>query len=117
MIALTHDERGTKGLIVQNIQDIDYIKAYKLKKGVKFYIKDRVLFMPGTLTYWCDVLNNSGYNFRECDRSAIANLDNIIKIDFFYYKVYFESGNTIILSRKKREWLIEEYSKRALLLN
>lgn len=90
MISLTKEISGESGLELKRIKDIHFLGYDKKAMRVIFHTKNGMYYQAGTLAYWIDVLRGTGYNFRECDRNAAVNMDNITHIDNVFKRVCFD---------------------------
>jgi len=81
---------GEKGLVLVNIRDIHFMQCDKRQKNVLFHTADEIFNFNGTLSYWIEVLNQQGYRFKLCDRTAAVNMDNITHLDPVFSRACFE---------------------------
>jgi len=82
---------GETGLVLVKIQDIHFIQCDKRQKNVLFHTADKIYNFKGTLSYWMEVLNQQGYKFKLCDRTAAVNMDNITYLDPVFSRACFEN--------------------------
>ncbi|MFP4975977.1 LytTR family transcriptional regulator DNA-binding domain-containing protein [Paenibacillus sp. CN-4] len=54
---------------------------------------DEVYYMSGTLRYWVETLNGSGFNFVKGDRTVVVNVDKVRMVNPLFKTAYFDSGS------------------------
>ncbi|MFB9325379.1 LytTR family transcriptional regulator DNA-binding domain-containing protein [Paenibacillus aurantiacus] len=85
------DVSGKKGLAPPiDITYILYIEKDSFNDAIIVHTRDLKCYLPGTLKYWEEVLNNTGYNFRTVDRNIVVNLDCIVYLEQASRLAYFE---------------------------
>ena len=89
-ITVTEDTEGSSGIISLPICDIVYIEYDSKIDRVIIHTIDSMYYTVGTLKYWHNALNSSGYNFAAVDRTNVVNLDKLVRLDKVYHVGYFE---------------------------
>lgn len=77
---------GIENLPIRNIAFLGY--ARQIDRVIVHTI-DEIFYMRGTLKYWQNALDSSGYNFATVDRTNVVNLDKIVIMDEVYRVAYF----------------------------
>lgn len=108
-LSVTRDPDGNSGVVPVLIRDILYLKYSKKINRVIIHTAARDFYVIGTKEYWTKVLNDSGYVFRDVDRSNSVNVDKIKRIDTTFLVSYFEDGTSCTMSVKKFNELISEF--------
>ncbi|WP_182914120.1 LytTR family DNA-binding domain-containing protein [Paenibacillus sp. 1011MAR3C5] len=104
---------GENGLVLVKIKDIHFIECDKRKKNVLFHTTNESYHFKGTLSYWIEVLNQQGFTFKLCDRTAAINMNNITYLDPVFSRACFDNDvgpdtKWCNMSRPKYEAIMEE---------
>ncbi|MGN7763841.1 LytTR family transcriptional regulator DNA-binding domain-containing protein [Paenibacillus sp. 22594] len=89
-ISVTRDIEGKTGLITVRIDEIIYLGTDSRTAILLLHTLDSVYFTAGTLKYWTQVLNASGYCFLLADRNNSINIRRIVEINKLLKVAYFE---------------------------
>ncbi|MFB5761069.1 LytTR family transcriptional regulator DNA-binding domain-containing protein [Paenibacillus medicaginis] len=92
-LAVHQDIKGMTGIKNIPISSILYISS-RDRDRVAVHTSDNTYYMIGTLIYWENVLNNSGYHFLNVDRSNTINVDNVVCVNEIFKDAYFEHNKT-----------------------
>lgn len=93
-IVATKDVDGRGGLISVIISEILYLKCRPQKMHIKVVTANSEYNIMGTMKYWIDTLNDSGYLFKLIDRSTTVNVDKIAGINQDEKTIMFAERNT-----------------------
>ncbi|AHV98027.1 LytTR family transcriptional regulator DNA-binding domain-containing protein [Paenibacillus sabinae] len=94
LLSVTKDVGGKSGITNIEIGDILMLSYSKSIDRVLVHTAETIYYTIGTLTFWNEVLNNSGHNFSLVDRSNSLNLDKVVILDPTFKVAYFESNIT-----------------------
>ncbi|WP_308635002.1 LytTR family transcriptional regulator DNA-binding domain-containing protein [Paenibacillus silvisoli] len=89
-LAVSRDIDGKSGLVSVLISDVLLLYFDGVYDRLIIHTMQDQYYTMGSLKYWTEALNSSGYAFRIVDRNNAANLDNVAFIDSASKKVYFE---------------------------
>jgi len=94
-LSVTKDENGYSGLVQLNIADIAFLES-RTGKILIHTIHNDTFYTVGSLKYWTQVLNSTGFSFFIADRNNSVHMDNIVEMNGFLKVAYFERnrGNT-----------------------
>lgn len=90
-LSVTRDIDGESGIVSLRGQDILFLEWSGKDDRVIVHTMDEKFYVTGTLKYWSNALNNSGFTFRDVDRNNLVNVDRIVRIDSVFKIAYFES--------------------------
>lgn len=93
-LVVTYDIHGTGGLVKVRTNDILYLKCRSEKMHIKIVTPTADYNVMGTIKYWIDSLNNSGYQFKLIDRGTVVNVTKIAGIDNEEKTIMFAERNT-----------------------
>lgn len=99
LITVTRDPEGKSGIFNIDPGLILMLNFAMSSDKVTVHTAEDVYFMSGTLKYWSNVLNCSGYRFEIADRSNVMNLDKVKVLDKTLKIAYFDQT---ITSKSKR---------------
>lgn len=88
-VALSID--GERGLTLLDVTDIIYFECDSLINRIIVHTATSHYYTMGTLKFFVESLNNSGYNFKLVDRNNAVNIDNIVCVDTSRKLAYFET--------------------------
>ncbi|GGD64388.1 LytTR family transcriptional regulator DNA-binding domain-containing protein [Paenibacillus nasutitermitis] len=89
-LSVSLDIDGKKGLQLININDMIYFEYDGIINRIMIHTLKEKFYTMGTLKYFVELLNNSGFNFKVVDRNNVVNIDNIVYLDGSTKKAYFE---------------------------
>jgi len=89
-LSVSLDIDGKKGLQLISINDMIYFEYDGIINRIMIHTLKEKFYTMGTLKYFVELLNNSGYNFKVVDRNNVVNLDNIVYLDESTKKAFFE---------------------------
>ncbi|MDQ0193975.1 LytTR family transcriptional regulator DNA-binding domain-containing protein [Paenibacillus wynnii] len=94
-LSVTKDQNGLSGIVQLNIDDIAFLE-FDSRSGKIFIhtIDNNIFYTVGSLKYWTEVLNNTGYRFFVADRNNSVHIDNIVEMNGFLKVAYFERNRT-----------------------
>ena len=93
-LTVSRDVEGNTGVLALPVNEIAYIEyANKIDRIVVHSVKEE-FYTQGTLRYWLNAFNNSGYQFMAVDRTNVVNLDRIVLLDNLYQLAFFEEDVT-----------------------
>ncbi|KGE19198.1 LytTR family transcriptional regulator DNA-binding domain-containing protein [Paenibacillus wynnii] len=94
-LSVTKDQNGLSGIVQLNIDDIAFLE-FDSRSGKIFIhtIDNNIFYTVGSLKYWTEVLNNTGYRFFVADRNNSVHIDNIVEMNEFLKIAYFERNRT-----------------------
>ncbi|ASA20979.1 LytTR family transcriptional regulator DNA-binding domain-containing protein [Paenibacillus donghaensis] len=91
MISVAKDMEGFTGLTHIDVNRVAFLECdSRLGKVMFNTVDNEVYYSEGTLKYWTQALNGSGYNFYIADRSTSVNIENITEMNEFLKVAYFE---------------------------
>lgn len=90
MLTVTTEPDGTGGIRHVGIKDVLYLKYSSHLDRIVVHTEKDEYFMTGTITYWEESLNESGFKYLKLDRSTLVNTSNVVLVNSLYKKVYFE---------------------------
>jgi len=93
-LSVTLDIDGKQGLQLVEINEITYFEYDGLINRIIVHTLDKQYYTMGTLKFFVELLNGSGFNFRLVDRNNAANIDNIVCMDSRTKMAYFEWPTT-----------------------
>jgi len=94
-LSVTKDPDGLQGLVLLSIDDIAFLEFdSRLCKIVIHTIHNDVFYTVGSLKYWTQVLNSTGYRFFVADRNNSVHIDNIVEMNGLLKLAYFEENRT-----------------------
>lgn len=108
-LSVTRDHHGNSGVVPVLIRDILYLEFSKKLNRVIVHTAGASYYIIGTKDYWTNVINSSGYVFRDVDRSYSVNVEKIKWIDKTFLVAHFGDGTSCTMSVKKFNQLIEEF--------
>ncbi|MFD0712717.1 LytTR family DNA-binding domain-containing protein [Paenibacillus sp. GCM10027626] len=89
-LSVTLDIDGNQGLELVEIRDITYFEYDSIINRIIVHTLDKHYYTMGTLKYFVESLNSSGFNFKLVDRNNAANIDNVVYMDNSTKMAYFE---------------------------
>ena len=99
IISVTRDPAGNSGLISIDADEILMLEYSSKEDRIILHTTDHSFFTMGTLKYWTDALNGTGYKYALVDRGNSLNLEKVVLLDKTYNLAFFESD---IHSQSKR---------------
>ncbi|MEK5415191.1 LytTR family transcriptional regulator DNA-binding domain-containing protein [Paenibacillus sp. FSL L8-0708] len=93
-LVVTNDIHGTGGLIPVKIDEILYFKSKPEKMHIKIVTSTADFDAMGSIKYWIDMLNNSGYHFKLIDRGTVVNVNKVAGINEEEKTLMFAGRNT-----------------------
>ena len=111
-LSVTKERDGKSGGTNVPVRGITHLEADSYMVIVHT-TKDQY-YLAGTMVYWVNTLNSSGYNFRNADRSSVINVDKIDSIDMKFKLAYFESdinrhSKRCTLAKDRLDSIIDEF--------
>ncbi|ASA20896.1 LytTR family transcriptional regulator DNA-binding domain-containing protein [Paenibacillus donghaensis] len=91
-LSVTNDIHGYAGAVDVPIEDILYMQYSSSIRRVIVYTAGQSYYLVGPLSYWCNALNSSGYQFSEGDRTAAINLRKVVRMNNFFKTAYFDDS-------------------------
>ncbi|WP_340014632.1 LytTR family transcriptional regulator DNA-binding domain-containing protein [Paenibacillus sp. FSL K6-1318] len=88
-LSVTKERDGKSGGTNIPIKGITHLEADSYM--VIVHTAKEHYYLAGTMVYWVNTLNASGYKFRNADRSNIINVENIRSVDMNFKLAYFEN--------------------------
>jgi hypothetical protein len=93
-ISVTRDQEGNSGLVLLDVMYVVYLEYDRYENGLMVHTLDDMFYTMGTLKYWTNALQNSGYQFAMVDRNVAVHLTKIKRLDSKYKIAYFETQIT-----------------------
>jgi DNA-binding LytR/AlgR family response regulator len=98
-LTVTRDPAGISGILSVNVDEILMLEYSRREDRIVVHTAEDTYYTVGTLKYWNDALNGSGYQFAMVDRGNSLNLAKVVRIDEIFNVAYFED---VIDSSSKR---------------
>ncbi|AIQ69510.1 LytTR family DNA-binding domain-containing protein [Paenibacillus graminis] len=108
ILSVTKDHAGKRGLYPLPVEDILYLRFSSKYRCVVVTTAVREYYTTGTLNYWTEVINNSGFRFSLADRTASINLMKVVQVDRFSKTAFFDGDEKCMLSEKGYKTLMKE---------
>ncbi|WP_020617503.1 LytTR family DNA-binding domain-containing protein [Paenibacillus daejeonensis] len=89
-LSVALDVDGGLGLKLVQIEDIIFFECDGIINRIVVHTRDASYYTMGTLRFYVELLNNSGFNFKLVDRNNAVNIHNIAYLDKGTKKAYFE---------------------------
>ncbi|OMC71074.1 hypothetical protein BK126_02885 [Paenibacillus sp. FSL H7-0326] len=89
-VSVSRDPEGNTGIYNLLIKDVKYLKYDKKINRVILHTESEKFYVVGTIEFWTNAFNGSGFTFRIVDRSNSINVDHIQKIDTVFKVVYLD---------------------------
>ncbi|WP_424993720.1 LytTR family transcriptional regulator DNA-binding domain-containing protein [Paenibacillus polymyxa] len=115
MLTVSKDVDGKCGKVDLPIQDILYMSYDRWKERVIIHTFHGVFYQVGTLKFWETLLNNSGCNFLNVDRSNSINMEKVVLMNSVFRVAYF--SHDISKDSPKCQIAIRRYEEVAQTLN
>jgi len=107
-LSVTLDIEGKSGISNLPVGDVLFLQCDFVSKWITVHTLDEQYFIPGTLVYWTEALQQGGYQFEKVDRNIVVHIPKICKMDRYFARAYFEIETT---SRSKSVTLSQKYFK------
>ncbi|MDQ0496361.1 LytTR family transcriptional regulator DNA-binding domain-containing protein [Paenibacillus brasilensis] len=115
MLTVSKDIDGKGGKVDLPIKDILYMSYDRWQERVIIHTFRGIFYLVGTLKFWETLLNNSGHNFLNVDRSNTINMENVVLMNSVYRVAYF--SKEIVKNSPKCQIAIRRYEEVARTLN
>lgn len=89
MISVNRDVKGNSGVVPIAISEITYLEFEKSINRIIVHTRSDRFYTVGTLKYWANTLECSGYDFVLADRNTLIHVSNIFQIDRTFHIAYF----------------------------
>jgi|GEM_PF-1944080 len=121
-LSVALDVDGGLGLKLIQIEDIIFFECDAIINRIVVHTRDASYYTMGTLRFYVELLNNSGFNFKLVDRNNAVNLHNIAYLDKSMKMAYFDwpltpNSKSCTLSAKHFEAVLRGYAAGKALLN
>jgi len=93
-LSLTRDRDGKSGFVHVQASDLLYLEYDSMESRIHFHTLNEVFYAMGTLKYFQEALNNSGYEFEKVDRNYVVNTVKVVSVDRSNGYLYFEHPYT-----------------------
>lgn len=91
-LTVTLDPFGDTGLKMVPVGRVYFLNYDKLTNRIIVHTAKKEHYMPGTLKFWVNSLNSSGFVFMIVDRNNAVNVQNITFIDKKNHYAYFDGA-------------------------
>ncbi|EJW15619.1 hypothetical protein M5X00_28105 [Paenibacillus alvei] len=92
-LSVALDPYGYQGLAKVRIDKIFYLVYDGIIKRVVIRADDRDFYLPGSLSFWVNVINHSGYSFEFISRGKAVNIKNATCIDIKECRIHVRLGD------------------------
>ncbi|MFC5653515.1 LytTR family DNA-binding domain-containing protein [Paenibacillus solisilvae] len=89
-LSVSRDIDGKHGFILVDISEIIYIEYDGIVNRVYVHTINDVFYTMGTLKYFVEGLNASGFDFKLVDRNSAVHMDKIVRLDQKLKMAFFE---------------------------
>ncbi|WP_219838058.1 LytTR family transcriptional regulator DNA-binding domain-containing protein [Paenibacillus sp. R14(2021)] len=98
-LSLSKDKDGKLGLMQVEINQILFALYDGIDNRIIVHTIEGTFYTMGTLKFFTESLNATGYHFRICDRNSTVNVDRIVYLEPNSKMAFFEWPTT---SKSKR---------------